>query len=293
MLKDELLEKCRRAYEESPHGDCPDCNNEECCRHDCDRCLGQVHWFDPAGGNCGRNDYDCFWLLLRYVERYTEKYSAQIASALQHVDLSRYPMYNIFSIGCGAAPDLMAFEELNDGKPIFYKGYDRNLLWEDIHDVIEEYTEGTWDITSKFVRKDIFDVFAEGKPKRRNYNVLVIQYLLSHLYNTRQDNLIDDLFDAIIENVLPRYVPGSPFLIIITDIDSMNKGRNTWYRLLDKLEDAGCYGHAIAKSAFPAGDLGAERWSNHKMSPVFGNISYCYIQNPDESTGAQLIIELG
>lgn len=292
MLKDELLEKCRRAYEESPHGDCPDCNNEECCQHDCDRCLDQVHWFDPAGGNCGRSDYDCPWLLLRYVERYTEKYSAQIASALQHVDLSRYPMYNIFSIGCGAAPDLMAFEELDDGKSIFYKGYDKNLLWEGIHNAIEEYTQDTPGITSKFVRKDIFDVFAEGKPRHQNYNVLVIQYLLSHLYNTRQDGLIDELFDAIIENVLPRYMPGSPFLIIITDIDSINKGRNTWHWLLDKLEDAGYRGYAFAKSAHPGGDLGAERWGFNPFEPNRGNIVYSYLGADLEYGSAQLIIEL-
>lgn len=291
MLKEHLLEVCRCAYEESPHGECPDCDNREHCQCDCDKCLDQVHWFSPANGKSGRSDYGCPWLLLRYVDRYTEKYSAQIASALQYVDLSRYPMYNIFSIGCGAAPDLMAFEELDDGKPIFYKGYDRNLLWENIHAVIDQYTKDT-EITSRFVRRDIFDVFAEGKPKHQNYNILVIQYLLSHLYNTEQADLIEDLFDSIITNVLPRRIPNSPFLIIITDIDSINKGRNTWYRLLDKLEDAGYRGYAFAKSAYPSGDLGAERWHFNPFEPNRGNIVYKYLGADFEYGAAQLVIEL-
>ena len=81
-------------------------------------------------------------------------------------------------------------------------------------------------------------------------------------------------------------------MIIITDIDSRYKGRNNWYILLDKLEDAGYLGTAYAKSAFPTGDLGQDRWSQHKMSPHFGNIVYKYFQNVFESEGAQLIIEV-
>ncbi len=86
----------------------------------------------------------------------------------------------------------------------------------------------------------------------------------------------------------------SPFLIIITDIDSMNKGRNTWHTFLDKLEDAGYCGSVYARSAYPNSDLGQERWSDckHKLPPTFGNITYNYSENESEHDGAQLIIEL-
>lgn len=289
MLKDYLLTECQRVYNESPHGACPDCNNETACNHDCDECLRQVHWFS---GNQGRSDYDCPWLLLRYVDQFTERYSGQIASALQSVDLACYPMYNILSIGCGAAPDLMAFEELGDGKRIYYRGYDRNPLWSNIHNAIMRYTDAQPGMKSELVQEDIFNVFSGGMQVQSDFNVVIIQYLLSHLYNIGQECFIDALFKEIINNVVHQRAPGSPFLIIITDIDSVYKGRNTWYWLLDKLEDAGYYGRALARSSYPNGDLGAERWSDHKTSAVFGNIKYSFCKNESEHDCAQLIIEL-
>lgn len=290
MLKASLLTWCQYEFDHSPAGQCgQNCNNADACAHNCDECLKQVHWFPRYGG---RSDYGCENLLLRYVLRYADKYSSQIVSALQCVDLSKYPQYHIFSIGCGAAPDLMAFEEATDGKQIYYKGYDRNRRWVSIHNRIEEYAENTDYIEAKLRQSDIFDVFAEGKPRHQQYNIVIIQYLLSHLYNTGQVHKMECLFDYIIGNVLSKRLMNSPFLIIITDIDSINKGRNNWYLLLDKLENAGCCGTAYARSAFPNSDLGQERWSQHKMSPCFGNIVYKYSQNISESEGAQLIIEV-
>lgn len=292
MLKDTLLSWCRKQLVDSCAGHCDSqCNNKDSCEHDCDKCLDQVHWFQ---NDRGRRDYDCPLLLLRYVLRFTDKYSEQIHSALENVDLSKYPEYDIFSIGCGGTPDFMAFEEIEDGKSIYYKGYDRNPLWAEIHSKIEEYAETTNFAKIKLRQKDIFRVFADGKPKHRQYNIVIIQYLLSHLYNTEQDQQISSLFDYIISNVLPMRLCNSPFLIIITDIDSMNKGRNTWRTFLDKLEDAGYCGTAYARSAFPNSDLGQERWSDyrHKMTPAFGKIAYNYSENNSEHDGAQLIIEL-
>ena len=290
MLKASLLAWCQHEFDHSNVGKCgKSCDNVEFCVQNCDECLNQVHWFPQYGGRC---DYNCAKLLLRYVLRYTEKYSAQIASALQYIDLSKYPQYHIFSMGCGAAPDLMAFEETTRGKQIYYKGYDRNSLWAGIHSGIEKYAENTDYIEAKLRQRDIFDVFVEGKPHNQQYNIVVIQYLLSHLYNIGQEHRIGLLFDYIISNILAKRLANSPFLIIITDIDSRYKGRNNWYILLDKLEDAGYLGTAYAKSAFPTGDLGQDRWSQHKMSPHFGNIVYKYFQNVFESEGAQLIIEV-
>lgn len=290
MLRDDLLKWCERNYSNSCAGHCgAQCDNKDYCEHDCDKCLDQVHWFQ---GGSGRRDYDCPRLLLNYVLHFTNKYSDQICSALGHVDLSRYPEYNIFSIGCGGAPDLMAFEKYATNKQIYYKGYDRNPLWKDIHDQIEQYAVSIPNIYAKLRQYDIFDVFADGKPQHIRYNIVIIQYLLSHLFNTGQSDRIGELFDCIIRSLLAYRRSDSPFLIIITDIDSRNKGRNTWYTLLDKLEDAGYYGTAYAHSAYSNGDLGSERWSNHKASPKFDNISYKYYENSSEHDGAQLIIEL-
>lgn len=117
MLRDTLLEWCQREYDQSPAKHCGcKCNNKEACHHSCDDCLDQVHWYPRYGG---RSDYTCPYLLLRYVSRFTARYSQQIYDALSCVDITQYPYFNIFSIGCGgcgATPDLMAFEENAEGK---------------------------------------------------------------------------------------------------------------------------------------------------------------------------------
>lgn len=139
MLKEYLLGWCQEQTDASSAEHCGHhCDNQKYCRHDCDNCLDQVHWYPSRPG---RADYTCSNLLLRYVLRFTSKYSNQITSALNLVDLSYYPQYKIFSIGCGGVPDLMAFEELDDGTDIFYKGYDRNPYWREIHDKVKEYAD--------------------------------------------------------------------------------------------------------------------------------------------------------
>lgn len=292
MLKDTLLQWCEQEYNQSPAKHCGyECNNVAACNHNCDNCLDQVHWYPKYGGRC---DYTCPNLLFRYVVKFTERYSQQIRNALDFVDIACYPYFNILSIGCGATPDLMAFEEIGKGKNIYYNGYDRNHLWETIHNRIKEYTVTTPNITTELCREDIFVVLSDGRLARTHYNVVVIQYLLSHLYNTNQEHLTLDLFQGIIDNIISNRSQDSPFLIIITDIDSFNKGRNKWYSFLDMLEKDDFCGNAYARSAFPKGDLGAVRWSDYypKQSLYFQKISYKYVQNQSDHDGAQLVIEL-
>ncbi len=290
MLKDVLLDWCENQYDPDQSGHCGvHCSNRKNCNGNCDDCLDQVHWYPSSNG---RADYTCQNLMYAYVLRFTEKYSQQIATALSTVDLSEYPYFNIFSIGCGATPDLMAFEEIVGDQDIYYKGYDRNPLWQPVHSIIENYTKPTPHITAKLRREDIFDVFSDGRPARIHYNVVVIQYLLSHLYNTGQQGQTTKLFQGIIENIILNSSEDSPFLIIITDVDSRFKGRSSWFLFLDMLESAGFSGDAYARSAHSNGDLGKDRWSHHKNSSCFGNISYTFEENASEHDGAQLVIEL-
>ena len=289
MLKDTLLEACQKDFKTSSAGHCGDnCNNHENCSHDCNSCLDQVHWYPQYGG---RSDYSCPNLLLAYILRFSEKYSQQIRHALSFIDTTMYPFFNIFSIGCGATPDLMAFEEVAKEKNIYYRGFDRNELWENIHTQIESYAKLSNNLQVDLTCADIFDVLTPEAAATTKYNVITIQYLLSHLFNTEQQARISWLFDQLINCIIKHSDPDIPFLIIITDIDSCNKGRNTWFSLLDKLESAGYSGHAIAQSAYPTGDLGQDRWSHHKQSDCFGNIRYEYLHS-NEHDCAQLIIEL-
>lgn len=289
MLRDYLLAWCQNEIDNSVTGCCGQhCDNDEYCEHDCDRCLDQVHWYPSKPG---RADYTCSNLLLRYVVRFTEKYSQQISSALTFVDDSLYPQYNILSIGCGGTPDLMAFEVATQN-PIYYMGYDRNDCWRTIHNQIERYAGDVERLDIDLQQEDIFDIIRTGNLLTRRYNVLVFQYVLSHLFNTRQETLTTHLFQSLIDEVISHRLSESPFLIIISDVDSINKGRKRWFTFIDMLEDAGFHGRALAKSAYPTGDLGRERWSRHKSMSCFGNISYTFVLNASEHDGAQLIIEL-
>lgn len=292
MLRDYLIEHCQKTYDNSCAGNCGiNCNNRSSCKGSCDTaggCLDQVHWYPKNGG---RSDYNCEHLLQKYVLCFTDRYKAQIVDALRVINDSCYPYYCVLSIGCGGTPDLMAFEEWTN-KPIVYDGYDRNETWETLHGTIKGYTDIDPQITADLTQKDIFDVISRQDFPLHQYNVVVIQYLLSHLYNTKQEERIMELFDGLINKVLPKRCSNSPFLIIICDIDSRYKGRSKWFSLLDKLEQAQYHGNAFARSHYPTGDLGEERWSTCKLSPFFGNIAYHYCQNETEHDAAQLIIEL-
>lgn len=289
MLKNYLLNWCQYEIDNYTTGQCGNhCDNQKFCTHNCNDCLDQVHWYPSKEG---RSDYTCKNLLLRYVLRFVPKYSSQITSALRIIDQTAYPEFNILSIGCGETPDLMAFEEASD-RPIYFTGYDRNTFWSEIHEQIEHYASAVSGIEVDLHREDIFHALHTGVFTTTHYNVIVIQYLLSHLFNTEQEHLTSQLFNALISQIISNRLTNSPFLIIITDVDSINKGRNRWYTFLDMLEESGFRGAAYAKSAFPNGDLGQERWSRHKNSPSFGNIDYYYSRNESEHDGAQLIIEL-
>lgn len=295
MLKDYILGLCQDQYENSCAGNCGRyCDNRQYCKGDCDAhdgCLDQVHWYPRKNG---RADYNCEHLIQKYMLNFTERYEEQIFTALQTIDTFGFDKYNILSLGCGGAPDLMAFEEVANetGKQIHYSGYDRNPKWKSIHNAIMDYVSVHRLGDAEISQTDIFDVLESQNFSDKQYNFVIIQYMLSHLYNTGQSCKINELFDKLIESVLPLRYPKSPFAIIICDIDSMNKGRSTWYSLLDKLEQNGYYGKAIARSYYPNGDLGAERWSRFKDSPLFGNIEYHYTPNISDHDGAQLIIEL-
>lgn len=182
-----------------------------------------------------------------YVCRYSWKYCSEIMYALEQIDLSAFPSYNILSIGCGGAPDLMAFEEIRpawDTREIFYKGYDINPRWNPIHNAIEQYATRCKYLTANFKNKNIFDVLKEGKPSNRNYNVVILEYLISHFPVSNRSDLADTLFDGLLENVLPNRLSPSPFLFIINDIDHFSV-RDCFINLIEKLYDDGydfeCY----------------------------------------------------
>lgn len=236
-LIEALTEACAREY----HG----CGNKYCCTHpyrhcsgSCNACLDEIHFPDGAGN--GRTCYDCQKLIYYYVCRYSWKYCSEIIRALNsgYVHLDQYPEYNVLSVGCGGAADLMAFELCCPvDRPLFYKGYDMNPLWEPVHNMISRYCNAA-KIGTGFRTRNIFDVLADGKPCVRQYNIVVLEYLISSLQNQNRKAAASRLFDGLLVNVFSNRLDDSPFLFIINDIDHFI-ATDCYDILLDKLSRAG------------------------------------------------------
>lgn len=294
VLRRELTDFCEEQLENMGNGQCVNCNhpcdNHNDCDGNCSKCFDEIHFHQ--GEENVREDYNCQKLIFNYVLKYYDRYTNNIKAALNLIGLEKYRAFKIFSIGCGPAPDLNAFCELNLYKRIDYYGFDINKKWKPIHKKINSIVSRNPLVDSGFRTIDIFDLIDRNE-EFTGYNVLIIQYLISHLYNTNQIEQIDDLFEFIVNNILSDRKDDSPFLIIINDIDSRYKGRNYFWHLIDYIEKSGYYGKAYAISNCSSGDLGEERWTNNQFSSTYKNIRYEYITPyPQNFEGALLIIEV-
>ena len=199
----------------------------------CDECGGKcTHPSGKCGGSCadclkeiqyhrtdGRTEYDCKNMLRYYTCHTVWKRCSEVMYALETLDLRKYSNFNILSIGCGAAPDLMAFNQIAESKKISYHGVDIAAKWKDLHDFIARNADNT-DVD--FERQDIYamlDEVSTTKALHGSYNVLVLQYMIAgHIYSDRAEK-IDFLFDEIIDKLIAKKPKASPFLLIINDID--------------------------------------------------------------------------
>ncbi len=182
-------------------------------------------------------------MLYHYVCQYSLRYASELLYGLRSKEdfLSTFSSYSIMSIGCGGCADLMAFEkfanDLHLSQNIRYTGFDINPLWSPIHNRISRYCDEK-NITRRFFIEDAIQHFQ--KYYHNSANVIVISYLLSYLYNTAHKNDILLFFDLIINNVVIRN--NDKKLIIINDVNSCNRGRDYFPKLIDKLKKKGLHG---------------------------------------------------
>lgn len=222
---------------------CVDCNHSRNCPGSCKTCLEEVHY--PSKYPNGKKDYDCPNLINFYVCDYTFKYASEIWYLLkQSRVIKAMDDYKIVSIGCGACPDLMAFEsylnEQNMSKSISYIGIDKNKLWEPVHNEIKKYDNAN--IKTKFFYHDAFELFK--RKKASSQNILVLQYVISHLYNTGQITQLHQLYDDLISNIVLYKESGKPFVILINDVNSNRRGRDYFVMLCEKLKNADLHGYS-------------------------------------------------
>lgn len=231
-----IMAYCDSAYQKSScvgcshYNGCPNAG----CPENCKICLEEIHF--PSRYPLGKRDYDCKRLLDFYVCDYSMKYASEMLYLMrQSAMLKSIDQYNVISLGCGGCPDLMALErychEQSFYKKVKYYGIDINPLWKPIHEVIANYRTDT--ITG--IKFDYIDALQMSSIL--GVNVIVIQYLISRIYNQPNGpKLLDALFDRLITNViLPN--SGRPIVILINDVNSNHMGRDCCDHLFHKLTE--------------------------------------------------------
>lgn len=243
MLIDRIVDFCDNQYSnQDTYHICKTCKHPSQCSGNCKNCLEEIHY--PNKYPNGKKDYDCSNLINFYVCDYSFKYASEILYLLRKCEsLNNIDNYHIMSIGCGGCPDLMAFEsfieESHLNKRISYIGIDINELWEPIHNQIKTYkTNNIKNI--QFIYVDAIQYFDEMTIK--DANVLILQYVISHFYNTNQISEIEAFFDQLIDSIIKYKEQNKPFVIIINDVNSNNRGRDYFLEFCEKLKARNFHG---------------------------------------------------
>jgi hypothetical protein len=182
------------------------------------------------------------------IDYYCCSFLFQHASEIYHLinesqALKQIKECRILSLGCGASPDLIAFEQFvlggaND-KVIQYRGFDVNSLWKPVHNHVKTY-QSTVIKSIDYHYHDVVRYFNEKTLEKAN--ILVMQYLISHFYNTGHIQYLRVFFDNLIEHVVLRRDNDEPFIIVINDVNSCNRGRDFFTELIPKLQQNGLHG---------------------------------------------------
>lgn len=226
-------------------------------------------------------------MLYYYTCRYSYKYCSEIVYALNSIELNKYLYFNILSLGCGSAADLMAFDYMFEGdKNTYYYGVDINTYWNDIHSKITELYPNASFATGFDVKSDIPTL------SPNSYNVIIIEYLISYLYS-HGSTVVESLFDDLIEFVVKNKPQDSPQLIIINDVDSINTGRDVFIKLAYKIKRIG-YNISIRKMHFKENSYYSNS-ERHQLNALIFDCPWDFQQEycvPLSCESAQLIIEI-
>ncbi len=216
---------------------CIVCSHHDGCpgsfHGNCKKCLEEVHY--PIKYPYGMKDYTCERMLYFYVCDYAAKYASEVFYLMEKSEaLKQIKDYHVLSIGCGACPDLMAFEKYchtySYDSTVSYIGIDVNERWKSIHERIKEYRTKTLSKTQFVYQDAVKDDFSIPET-----NVIVLQYVISHFYNTGQTKEIEKFYTKLLNNIISRREQGKPLVILINDVNSNKRGRDYFEGLINIL----------------------------------------------------------
>lgn len=296
MLFDELIKYCDSKYQEQQNrGSCNPCTHDSNnCAGNCCSCLHEIHF--PRGYPHGRKKYNCEKIVNYYVCQFSNKFASEILYALYSFEnMNEYKNLNIVSIGCGPAPDLMAFEyfnEMHNKCPITYYGFDLNAKWSSIHKEIENYCQSK-NINPSFHYEEVFNLFENKHLKpETNTNFLILQYVISHYLSTGTIKELNEFYKNLTTNVISKMAPNS--MIIVNDVNSCYCGRDSLDTLIEEIQKNGINIQYTEKRCFDKSryEYGNEYSQKNLLMTYPAEFSYNY-NSWNDCSCAQLIIKLG
>ena len=191
---------------------------------------------------------------------------------------------------------MMGFEFLMNEKritvPVSYMGIDKNPLWAPIHQNISNYCNN---VNIRFLpyHEDVFKFFQDYYVS--DVNIIVISYLISHLYNTGQISEIDDLARYLVNTIQKK---DTPLLLVINDVNSYKRGRDFFSHFLRAIQNSGL---TVSKSEYKYFDtgnlydgqrLGTPYSVNHVVSDIPDTIKRKYHAIASINQTVQLLVEV-
>lgn len=240
MKIDELVNYCDRYLRKyASKVICADCNHCSECPGNCGKCIDQVHL---TRGRGERQDYDCPNMMKYYVCKYIYAYASEIGDCLKILqnEILELKHIHMLSIGSGPSPDLFALwkfkEDFEYSGSISYIGYEHNENWKDVNDKTVHIFSHS-DIKIQYFYEDVIETFKVKNLARAN--VLVLQYILSHVVFNGREQEIEKFFVDLVEKVILKMEKKA--FIIINDINH-NLARDK-FSLLEKIIES--YGKQI------------------------------------------------
>lgn len=234
----EVIQSCGCANGCShPSGICPSTRDALCWS----KCFNEI--YQPDNNKNGRLKYNCPKLVNQYVYRQLDKHASEIFHALVSFcsnKIKAYENFNVLSLGCGPATELVAIEYFNEisslNKQINYYGLEIENTWDIIQKKIQEYTENdTFLRNVNFLQNDAIKLLDIEILTDKKFNLIILNYIISSLIADGNDDKISELFSNLAKLIIKNQI--NDCIFIINDMNLDIRGLNKFIDLLESLKN--------------------------------------------------------